>query len=343
MEVVRNSQNVSKPIDVSIRLTALWALSESGFGGILHAFRMPFTGVLVGGTAVILITLIAYFDKNPQSILKSTLLVLIVKAIVSPHSPFGAYLAVAFQGIAGWFIYTIARPSLISSTIMAVVCLMESAIQKLITLTLFFGMPLWQAIERWGDWIVNQFSIATDISFVEIVIFTYLGFYFIAALFWGWLAYHLPIWLNYERASFERYSHEVPPFGGHEKSKGFNWRYFSLGIILIIVTTSVFMMSYENEPIKAAILYLLRTFIILFIWHVLLGPWLLQGVQHWLFKKSGQSFEVQILLSWLPYLRKLAWAQYDILSQSKRGWHLYKSWLIWMILTVLFVDIPKQK
>ncbi len=49
------------------RLTALWAFSESGLGGILHALQMPFTGLLVGGMAILLISLIAFF---PLAILK---------------------------------------------------------------------------------------------------------------------------------------------------------------------------------------------------------------------------------------------------------------------------------
>ena len=53
----RNSKIIS-------RLTALWALSEAGLGGILHALQSPFTGLFVGGFAIILISLIAYFADD---------------------------------------------------------------------------------------------------------------------------------------------------------------------------------------------------------------------------------------------------------------------------------------
>ena len=43
------------------RLTALWAFAESGLGGMLHALQLPFTGLIVGGLSVIIITLIAKF------------------------------------------------------------------------------------------------------------------------------------------------------------------------------------------------------------------------------------------------------------------------------------------
>ncbi|NJO01983.1 MAG: hypothetical protein HC880_10065 [Bacteroidia bacterium] len=38
------------------RLTALWALNEAGLGGLMHAVRTPFTGVVVGGLAIMLIS-----------------------------------------------------------------------------------------------------------------------------------------------------------------------------------------------------------------------------------------------------------------------------------------------
>ena len=34
------------------RLTALWALNECGLGGILHAVKSPFTGLVLGSIAM---------------------------------------------------------------------------------------------------------------------------------------------------------------------------------------------------------------------------------------------------------------------------------------------------
>src|SRR6202008_2387238 len=76
------------------RLTALWAFTESGLGGLLHALQIPFTGLVVGGMAVIIISFIAEISgNNYKQILKSALIVLIVKAMVSPYTPFPAYIA----------------------------------------------------------------------------------------------------------------------------------------------------------------------------------------------------------------------------------------------------------
>ena len=89
------------------KLTALWALNESGLGGFLHVFNSPFTGLIVGGIAILLISLIAYYAENKwQAILKALVIVLIIKMAVSPYSPFAAYIAVSFQAILGAFLFS---------------------------------------------------------------------------------------------------------------------------------------------------------------------------------------------------------------------------------------------
>ena len=50
------------------RLTALWAFSEAALGGLLHALHIPFSGVVLGGFAIMFISLIAYYSKNHSEI-----------------------------------------------------------------------------------------------------------------------------------------------------------------------------------------------------------------------------------------------------------------------------------
>ena len=73
------------------RLTTLWAFSEAALGGLLHGLKVPMRGIFVGGSASVLISLISFFSNRKGTVLKSTLLVIIVKGIVSPHSPLTAY------------------------------------------------------------------------------------------------------------------------------------------------------------------------------------------------------------------------------------------------------------
>jgi hypothetical protein len=69
------------------RLTALWALSESGLGGIMHAIKIPFTGLIVGGIAVIIVSLICVLSGCRWKLVgQSLLIVLAIKMAISPHA-----------------------------------------------------------------------------------------------------------------------------------------------------------------------------------------------------------------------------------------------------------------
>jgi len=134
------------------RLTALWAFAESGLGGVLHALQVPFTGLIVGGMAIVLISLIAWFAQPKyRQVLQSTLIVLIVKAMVSPHTPPTAYLAVSFQGLLGFGLFSLFRVNLVSILLLAVISMLESAIQKLLVLDLFAGLSFLHAAQTFTD------------------------------------------------------------------------------------------------------------------------------------------------------------------------------------------------
>ncbi|MGB5288359.1 MAG: hypothetical protein WBN42_07680, partial [Ignavibacteriaceae bacterium] len=67
-----------------LKITALWAFSESAFGGILHALTIPLRGLFISSAAVLFISLIALFAKSNKDILKATIIVILIKAVVSP-------------------------------------------------------------------------------------------------------------------------------------------------------------------------------------------------------------------------------------------------------------------
>ena len=143
------------------RLTALWALCESGLGGILHAFQFPFTGLFIGGFAVIIITLITKFSaQRPYQVFQSLVVVLAIKAMVSPYSPVTAYLAVSFQGLMGFVFYRLLHVNVVSIVLVAVITMLESAVQKLLVLTFFFGQSFWKAVDDMTDFITNQMGVS---------------------------------------------------------------------------------------------------------------------------------------------------------------------------------------
>lgn len=166
------------------RLTALWALNECGLGGLMFALHIPLTGIFVGGFAVVLIGLIAWYSRfSYKSLVRATVLVLIVKATVSPHAPPPAYLAVAFQGLLGALLYSSIRNFTIASLLLAVLALAESALQKIIVLTLIYGSSLWHALNKLFESIVRDLSLPASVTFSYLVI----GLYVLVHMLWGLL------------------------------------------------------------------------------------------------------------------------------------------------------------
>ena len=74
MDIDQTNLSAAQRVVAIQRLTALWAFSESGLGGIMHALKIPFTGLVVGGMSVIMISFIAQLSANHyKEILKSAL------------------------------------------------------------------------------------------------------------------------------------------------------------------------------------------------------------------------------------------------------------------------------
>src|SRR5688500_16642386 len=85
-------------LQVKYRLIAVWALAEGFMGGILHGLHLPVTGLVVGSIAVCCLALLSQVSEYRSDILKATILVMAVKALLSPFSPPMAYFAVFSQG-----------------------------------------------------------------------------------------------------------------------------------------------------------------------------------------------------------------------------------------------------
>ncbi|HEM49313.1 MAG TPA: hypothetical protein ENO27_03785, partial [Caldithrix sp.] len=176
-------------INPNKRITAIWALSEAALGGVLHALRIPFTGLFIGSSAVLFITLISYLDNKRGAILKATLLVMTVKAIVSPHSPINAYLAVAFQGIIGELLFMLIRSKRIAAFLLGFFSLLESSLQKILVITIVFGQNVWEAIDVFSEYVLSQFLFRTDsaeiISISIILISIYISIHLSAGIIIG--------------------------------------------------------------------------------------------------------------------------------------------------------------
>jgi hypothetical protein len=309
------------------KITALWAFSESAFGGILHALAVPFRGIFINGAAVLFISLIALFSKSNKEILKSTLMVLIIKALVSPHTPLTAYFAVSIQGLLGYLFFLPKSFFRISTLLLGVFTLFLSGFQKIIVLTLVFGNTLWKSVNVFIQQISKDFlsiKINSDIQYGYIIVLVYLAIHIIAGVFIGFYAGLLPSKIN-------RYKNEIPRdlfLQDQEelflKRKKKSWLLRPSGILIFSILLILLIYSYISPSSlgirsNEIIVMLIRSITIMLIWFLLIGPIVRKLFQKYLSpKKSFYAKEIGEIMELFPRFKKIisfCWKN----SSNKKG------------------------
>ena len=310
LPLVQNGDGVS-----FLRLTALWAFSESAFGGILHALTIPLRGMFIASAAVLFISLIALFATNKRDILKATLIVILIKAVASPHSPLTAYLAVSIQGVLGFLIFSMIKYYKLSTILLGVLVLLFSGVQKIIVLTILFGNTLWTSL----DVFIKQVSIEIfniehpEINYGYLIISAYLILHFATGLVIGIYAGKLPDRINYYRStihpSIENGSSNIIPEKVKKKKK--NWFLRPTGIFIILLSLGVITLSYlltdvEKNLAISVIIMLVRSLVITFIWYALVAPIAKKLFLQFITKrKSVYSKDMEVIISMFPQFKKI--------------------------------------
>lgn len=313
-----------------IKITALWAFSESAFGGILHALTIPFRGLFISAAAVLFISLIDLFSKSGKEILKSTLIVILIKALVSPHSPLTAYFAVGIQGLLGYLLFSTKKFYTFSALLLGIFTLFFSGIQKIVVLTILFGNNLWKSINIFIDQVFNDFlslGINSNINYGYLLVGIYVSIHLLAGVFIGIYAGRLPKKLNSflqnnPLINFDETDFEYPKKDKKRKKK--SWLLRPTGIIIITVLISLLIFTYlfpSSKEIASIeiIIMLVRSVALTFIWYIFLAPIVKKLFQKYLSnKKSVYAKEIDEMMNMFPQFRKIVsycWKN----SQSKTG------------------------
>lgn len=342
----------TKSIAVS-RLTALWALSEAALGGLLHALHLPLTGIIVGSAAIIFITLIAHFSEKSSSILKATLIVLIVKGIVSPHTPPAAYFAVFLQGFLGQLIFYSKDYFSFKVIALSVTTLVYFSIQKLVIYTIVFGNTFWDSINVYTNFILSQFYSSTNssepVNFSLIIISVYVSIHFLAGLFVGRLAEKLPHLIQNSNSydlGFQKLVDDEILLKKKDQSehlnnskKKFKRKYFVLVFLIGLIIVSYLIPNLGSNRAMDLLLMMLRAIIITFIWYIIISPLILKLIKNY-FKKYRNIYaeEVEEIILLIPHFKNLTIQSWKIHSQ-KKGFKRFKPFLMNTFSNLLFTKI----
>ncbi len=335
------------------KITALWAFSEAALGGILHAFRVPFRGVFIGGSAAILISLLAFFSKEKGVILRSTIIVIIIKGIASPYTPLTAYLAVFLQGILGEVLFFNKKFFKVSAFVLGILVLLFSSMQKIIVLTVLFGNTLWDSIDQYGKAIISEFIAnkeTLEINLSYIIVGMYLGLHIILGMLIGTFAGRFPFKIikiiHHEKPEidgfYSSFNNQVDP----NKQKHKHWWQKPTGYLFIILILGLIILSYlypkagSNKTMEVLIM-VFRAIGIMIIWYFLLAPLLFKFLRKYLKKKQNQySAEISKIVDNFPHFRKLVYHCWKN-SSNEKGYIKIKYFVTQLVTLLLLTDFNK--
>ncbi|WP_439151984.1 hypothetical protein [Winogradskyella sp.] len=303
------------------RLTALWALNECGLGGFMHAFSSPFTGIIVGGVSILLISLIAFYAKDIRtSLIKALSIVLLVKLSVSPHSPITAYLAVSFQAFLGIGLYSLFKVNPFTVILLGMLTFLESALQKLFTLTIIYGQSLWKAVDVYSEWINNKLSfISINLSTTNLLVI-YISFYTISGLLVGILILKIIHLIQLVEVPKLNPMTITPGDVANKKNRSIikskQLLFWSITLVMILLPLLYFKKEYDGWETG---LYLVsRSILIIGLWYLVLGPLLVKGLNKILSRRQSEyQSDLQQTLLLLPHLRSIVYYAWQDSSSYK--------------------------
>jgi len=305
------------------RITALWVICEAFAGGLLHAAKIPFTGMVVSGLAICCIALLAWFVPGKGNILKATIIVAIFKLILSPHSPPTAYVAVFFQGLLGQLLLSNKnsfRPAII---LVAVLGLAESAMQRLLVLWIVYGESFWTALNKFiqkltGDKSLTNYSLLMGTGYIIIHV--------IGGVFIGIFIYRLIKNLHSWQNAHPQYifANVIPSSPEPESTKKKKSKWKKMLTILSVCLLIFYILSFIKPawaplPANKIATIFLRSIVILLSWYFIFAPLVMSYLRKKILEQQHRNQEdVNKVMQVLPEMRSIfqhAW----IASKEKQG------------------------
>ena len=295
------------------RLTAFWAFSEAGFGGVLHITRLPFKGIFIAGAATLFISLIAQFSKIKGEILKSTLLVIVIKFLVSPHTPITAAVAVFAQGLFGELFFFSKKLKKIVVPAFTMFIQFITAVQKIIIVTVLFGENFWITLDDFSNSILNKFITVERIEFSILVVGAYVIIHVLAGLFFGIFILKLLKRLeeNGSSESNELNDQKFELLSLDNTKKRKHWFQKPSGVIIIlffiaILTFSFFVPEWSNSKLTEIVVMVIRALIIVLLWFFLVSPLLRKIFSKLISKQKAKHLvEIDRILQLFPQMKQI--------------------------------------
>lgn len=318
METSAKSNSDTAGKSAIINLTAVWAFSEGFIGGILNAAKIPFKGLILGSIAVTIITLIASISQKKSIILRTGIIVMIVKAVLSPYSSIGAYFAVFMQTILGELFFKNRKFIKAPAIILGIVTSALSSIQRVIIATLIFGAQLWETVDQFTVYLYNEFfgakEIPSDFKFSQWLIIIYVSIHCIAGLFIGLFAAKISAKVISEKPAEEEFFEKLRSginqnssvYLPKKKNRFLKLSKTAVYVFLLIALILSYTTGDSYIDSKSIWVMLARSIIITLLWFRIISPVIRTLLRRKLLKgRSKYSEDIHSVMNLLPFLKKL--------------------------------------
>ena len=313
---MKSAENLGEFQQLYYRLIALWVICEGVAGGIMHGLQIPFSGMIISGSAVVCICLIAHFVPVKGAVIKATIIVLIFKMMLSPHTPPTAYIAVLFQGIMGQALFSLIGYHKIAAIILGVLALVESAIQRILVLVILYGSEFWKAV---NEFIKKLLVVETVTNYTFWLAGIYILVHAIAGVFVGLLAIYIInkskkeelIDSKYVIEDIEIQSEAVVKNPSKKKQRIKKGLFLIWMILLLLFLQSIFKIGEPILPSNKALMIFLRSLLIVFVWYYLIRPllsnWINRRLKNKKEKSQSQINAILLLLPSTEYIFRKSW------------------------------------
>ncbi len=318
------------------RIISLWVIIEAFAGGIMHGIKIPFSGLVISGLAMLCIMLIAFHISDKKAIIKATLIVAVFKFMLSPHSPGTAYIALFFQGCMGQLLFINKKYFSIAAILFGFLGAVESAIQRLLVLLIVYGNEFWEAFNQFihkitGDKTLNNYSFILAALYV----LTHAIAGILIGIYGANIAKKSMTWKN-ENADLifncEDYMNVEIGRVKTTKSKKYKAIFLSCWLILMLFYFYPTLFSKESIiPSNQIVRIFIRSILIISTWLFVISPLLFKFIQKALAHNQLKYNEIIIAITdLLPKTKAVFIGSWKISAQKKgtKRWKLFLRILI---------------
>jgi hypothetical protein len=218
----------------------------------------------------------------------------------------------------------------ISAILLGFFSLLFSAFQKIIILTLLFGMTLWESIDIFFNFVLDKLLPDSlninETSFSYLIIGVYIALHIIGGLVAGWYASILPSRLAiHNLGKIESMNENVNDFlnSNNKGKRKRKWWLKPSGIILFLFLIFVIIISFLFDEVDSSIatkiaIMFARSIVIIIVWYYFISPLLLKFVNKVLLtKKQKRTEEIENIVHVFPNIK-------SIIKYSWNKTHNYK-------------------